>query len=347
MKTRRTRPTAIVAGLALLLPVLACRTEQAGSAERFQAVAAMVVQPQTHNLVRTFTGTLEGERQAQIYAKISESVTQAPVPEGQQVAAGQLLIRLDKDGPSARFAETESVYRNAEKQFRKMEYLFKEGAIAESDLDASRTACDVAKANFESVRQMVEIESPINGVLTSLKVSAGDFVGAGQLLATVATTKRLRIKFDVNSAQIGAVNLGSKLQVTSDAIADTVIGTVTSIAGSADPATRSFQVEAEIDNAMGRFRPGLFVTLSIVEAVLEHVIAVPHGAVQLLDNQPTLFTVENGVARKRVIVTGEELDGLVVVRSGLAAGDTLVTLGQNYLDEGVKVNITALTGAAR
>ncbi len=64
-------------------------------------------------------------------------------------------------------------------------------------------------------------------------------------------------------------------------------------------------------------------------------------AILRLDNKDVAFVVVDGVAKRREVTLGPELEGRVVVLSGLQPGDTLVTLGQSYLDDGFKVTISA------
>ena len=119
-------------------------------------------------------------------------------------------------------------------------------------------------------------------------------------------------------------------------------GEVSAIAGSADPMTRTFEVEAVFGNRAGIYRPGMFVRIKHIQERLESVIAVPRAAVLTLDGKETVYVVEGGLAKKRLVTLGPDLVGHVVVESGLTAGDKLVTLGQEYLDDGMRVNITTL-----
>jgi membrane fusion protein (multidrug efflux system) len=288
------------------------------------AVKVTVVELSDEEIVKTYTGTLEGEKQAVIYAKISEAVKAVHVREGQRVQADQVLISLDKSGPSSRYQEALSLYRNAEKNYKKMDYLFGEGAVSESQFDAAKTEYEVTKA----------------GLVTSLKVSKGDFLGPGQELTTVATVDRLRVKFGVNAADIGSVAPGTVVTVSSGGATQTVEGIVQSVARSADPVTRTFQVEAILDNSDGALKPGIFVRIDLSLEGLTGVVVIPRQAVIARRWGEATFVVSNGIAHETVVKTGADLDGRIVVVSGLSSGDTVVTLGQDYLQEGTKVNIT-------
>ncbi len=328
--------------LVLVVAICSCGNKQDAVEKKRPAVAVKVavVSLSDEEIVKTYTGTLEGEKQAVIYAKIAEAVKAVHVREGQHVKADQVLISLDKSGPSSRYQEALSLYRNAEKNYKKMEYLYGEGAVSESKFDAAKTQYEVTKAGFEAASQLVEVQSPIDGVVTSLKVSKGDFLGPGQELATVATVVRLRVKFGVNAADIGSMTLGTMVTVSSADATRTAKGTVLSVARSADPVTRTFQVEVVLDNSEGMFRPGVFIRINIPLEQLTGVVVVPRQAVIARRGEEVVFVVSNGVAQEREVTTGADLGGRIVITYGLIAGDTLVTLGQDYLQDGVEVNIT-------
>ena len=212
------RPALVILTLAGLF--LSCggndETQQ-GPQEQVLAVKAMLIQKTSQDVMKTFTGSLEGEKQADIYAKLAESIEKIHVKENQKVSANQVLMSLDRFGPSTRYNETNSLFLNSEKNFNKMEYLYKEGAISESQYDAARTEYEVNKANFEAVSKLVDIQTPIAGVVTAIDVSEGDFVNIGRKLATVATTGRLRGKLGVNSDEVKDFEKGMEVTVTSTA----------------------------------------------------------------------------------------------------------------------------------
>jgi len=325
----------------MVIPLSCGESEQQTNVEQRRIpVKTRVLVPLNEDVVKTYTGSVEGEKQAIIYCKIAEAVDSVHVREGDAVRADQVLVSLDRSGPSSSYLQSESVYLNAEKHNKKMAYLFEQGAVSESDHDAARTDYEVARASFEAARQLVDIQSPIAGTVTSLNVSHGDYLYAGQAVATVATVDRLRVKFGVNAADLHRVNEGDSVMVSAETVTQSAAGVVTSVARSADPITRAFQVEVAIDNIQGAYRPGMFVRIDIVLDRLTGVVAVPRDAVQDLSDESVAYIVQNGEAHRRTVDLDVDMGGRVVVSSGLSAGDTLVVLGQDYLEDGTLVSIT-------
>lgn len=318
--------------------------EQAETAapEKVLSVKATVIKPSGIEITNSYTGSVEGAKQAVIYSKIAEAVDKLNIDEGNVVTAGQVLIELDKTGPSSNLIQAQSLYDNAEKYYKKKEYLYSEGAISESEFDAAKTDYEVQKANYISASKLVNIESPISGTVTALDVSEGDFVQIGQKLATVAVTSDLRIKFDVNATEVKEFRHGQQVFVDPGNGHSRLPGKIVAVATSADPSTRAFEVEVAVDNKNNQLKPGMFVRIIQVESSLDDVIVISRKSILTLDNKETVFVVNNGMAERRVVELGKESAGMVVIKSGLKYDDTLIVVGHEYLGDSTKVNITEL-----
>lgn len=331
--------------LLMTIFLVSCNKNNANNKnEKTQAISVKVeiVKPQNVQVTSSYTGSLEGEQQAVIYAKIAEAVEKINIHEGQNVKANEVIMTLNKTGPSSRFQQAKALYENSQKIYKKMEYLYQEGAVSETQYDAAKTEYEVDKASFDAAKQLVEIKSPIDGIVTSVDVSVGDFIYLGQNLATVASTSKLRVKFYVNASEVGFFQKGAHVYITSNELSQKAQGEITTIASSADPLTRAFEIEALIDNSKGVFKPGMFVNVNFIQEELKNVIAIPQNSVLTLDNKKVVFIANNHIAHKKQIVLGPGVDGKTVIKSGLKVGDTLVTMGQDYIDEGFKLNITAM-----
>ncbi len=333
------RSAVLITGVVAIL-LAGCGGEEAQVEERQVAVRGIVLEPQDREIVRTYTGTVEGIRQAVIRSKVSEPVQKVHVDEGEVVRQGQILFSLDKTGTSSRYFEVQSLLANAEKNFNKIKYLYEEGAVSESRFDEARTNYEVRKAEFEAISQLVEIPSPINGTVTSVMIREGDYLSMGQEMATVARTDSLRVKFNVNIDDAPLVEPGTRVRVVIEGAADSIEATVTTVARSADPVTRAVAVEATFDNHDGRFRPGTFVRVRLLLERLQQVVVVPRKSLIEMADGMVVFTVAGDRAIRRTVAIGADLEGEVVVQSGLTPGDTLVVVGQAYLEDSTRVKLT-------
>jgi RND family efflux transporter MFP subunit len=292
---------------------------------------------------RTYTGTLEGWRQARIYASIPEAVVELPVKEGSEVQAGQAVIILDKGGSASRVRQAEAVYQEAKDNFDKMSRLYQQGAISEQTYNNLRTNLDVAKANYEAARQQVELTSPITGLLTDLSVNIGQYVPLGTPLATVAQTDRMRLTIFVDGRSASFLREGQDARVSVAAVAATdsdFEGTVTEVARSADPETRLFRVELRIDNNDRKLSPGMFARATIVVRELDDVLTIPREALFFTEGLAKVFTIDDSCrAREQSIEVGESTLEKYQVVSGLNSGENVIVLGRNLVESGGLVRI--------
>ncbi len=305
---------------------------------------AVQVAEATHGdmvVYRSFTGTIEGIEQAFLTAKISETVVEVRTSPGESIDAGDVLVKLDESGSSSGFEKARAYYQNSKKTLKKMKHLFDEGAISEQQYDNAETSFEVAEANFKAARDLVEIRSPISGVVTELKVNVGDQISPGQKLVTISRVDSLRLRFGADSEDIEKLDIGDAARVypVGDE-SNATQGVVTRVAGSADPKTRAFDVEVSIESRNGALRPGDFAGCSIALTTLTDIVMVPNDAVLLSEGIRKIFVVRGDTAVVVHATTGESADGYTQVLSGVQVGDRVVTVGHSFLEEKSVVTVT-------
>ncbi|HEX9974659.1 MAG TPA: efflux RND transporter periplasmic adaptor subunit [bacterium] len=292
-------------------------------------------------VTKTFSGTLEGEEQANIVAKISERITGIHVHVGETVRAGQVIISLDKSGATSQFYQTQANFNNAEKNLQRMKSLYEEGAISLQMLDGTQTAFDIAKANFNAARGAVELVTPIDGVITAVNVSIGDLSMPGAVLATVARIKRMKVIFNVNEADVMNLTIGQKVQVYSETNPDQAIeGQIVQLSKSADIRSRSFEIKAMFPNTaeMG-FKPGLFCKVDVQISPQKQALVVPNSAIQSDGITNHVFVIHNGRSLRRTIQVGITDGESSEILEGLAIQDTVVTVGVTSVRDSSQIKI--------
>jgi membrane fusion protein (multidrug efflux system) len=285
-------------------------------------------------IYKDYTGTLEGVEQAVLLAKVAETVTGIRIKPGDRVNEGDLLILLEKSGPSSNFRQAEAYYGNAKKTIDKMKYLYDEGAISEKQYDDAKTVFQVAEANFKAARDLVEIRSPIAGVVTDVRVNVGDQTMAGQKLATVSRVDSLRLTAGVDPEEVGYIALGMTGRVYPvGQKSDWTEGVVTRVASSADPKTRSFEIEITVANTQSGLKPGSFAGCTIPLRELSGVVKVPDESILLREGLKKIYLVQGDTAVIKDVVTGESSDGHTQIVSGVSPGDAVVTVGHAFLQD--------------
>jgi len=292
---------------------------------------------------RTYGGNLEGIKQSNVVAKISERIVSVKVKVGQYVKAGEIIVELEKTGLSSQFLQAQASLENAKREFDRMTALFKEGAVAKQAVDQAQTAYSVAQANFEAAQGAVILTAPISGTVTEVNVNPGDWVNPGTNIAIIADISQIIVKFNVSESEVPALKMGTSIKVYSEFNKDIAqTGKVTEINRSASIDSRSFGIKAQFGNTKDNFyKPGMFVKVNVVTQVHENVLTIPTEAITRQQNSNVVYIVKDNITMPVNIKTGFSNDQFTEIISGLSEGDTIVTTGMNNLSDSTRVNIVS------
>lgn len=335
----------------LLLMYLACGS---GPEERHQpqgkvdSAAAGVLSVETAVATRqplvvskSYSGSLEGEVQANIVAKISERITDIHAHVGDAVKAQQVILSLDKSGTSSQYYQAEAGFKNSEKTLERMKSLYAEGAISLQTLDGAQTAFDVAKANFGAARSAVELTTPISGVMTSLSVNIGDLAAPGAVLATIARINQLKIIFNVSESDVVHLSLGQNVQIYSETNPDArAEGRIVQLSKSADTRSRSFEIKAQFFNTGDLwFKPGMYCKVAVQVSPRTQALVIPNTAIKSDDVANLAYVVRNGRALQRRLRLGVSDGRYTEILEGLSEGEAVITVGMTNVRDSSQVNI--------
>ena len=337
----------------LILTCLGCGSAEkernrsgGGAAGGHQIVPVEVAIAERKNMTvaKTYSGTLEGEEQANIVAKISERITGINAEVGQAVQTGQVLVSLDKSGGSSQYYQAEANFKNTQKTLDRMKSLYDEGAISLQTLDGVRTAFDVAQANFDAARSTVELTTPIPGVVTAVNINNGDLAIPGTVLATVAKITRMKVIFNISDSDIPNLTLGQKVQVYSETKPDVVVnGQIVQLSKSADIRSRSFEIKGIFSNTPdGWFKPGMFCRAIVQFAPRKGALVIPNAAIQSDGVTNRVFIVHSGRVFQKIVQLGVANDTESEILRGLSEHDTVATVGATTLEDSGFVSVVHL-----
>jgi RND family efflux transporter MFP subunit len=162
-------------------------------------------------------------------------------------------------------------------------------------------------------------------------------------LATVAQTDKLRMTIYVDGRSASFLSAGQKAIISLAAAGagqSDFEGEIIEIARSADPDTRLFRVELQIDNKDRNLNPGTFARAEIIVQELDSVLTVPHEAVFFTEGIPKVYAISSSSkAEERSIQIGENTLEKYQVLSGLAEGDKVIVLGRGQVENGSPVMV--------
>lgn len=261
---------------------------------------------------------------------------------------------------------------NAEADYNRMKELFSAGAVpkqqleqAEKGYNLAKTALETAQNNLQVAESNIDIitnntipetirlfeaqlnqarvnyanskiTAPISGVVTARNINPGEMASVTQPVLTIVNLDKLVVQAAIAEDQINNLSSGQKVEVKIGAVSDEPFqGIVSNIALAASPVTKAYQVKIQVPNPRHLLKPGMFAEVKLDGGAKEGLL-VPRRA---LSKENEVWVVSQGVARKREVIAGESDGENTIINSGLAAGEEVVTSGQEFLTDGAAVSI--------
>ena len=317
-------------------------------------------------------GSIEAFEIVQVTARVAGAVEKVAFREGMRVSAGDILVeieperfRLGVEEALAALEKAEAALAEAQAGVKRRESANEKtpGLIPGEELDAWRTRARTARAEVSARQAAVQlaernerdahVRAPIGGIVQTRDVRTGEYVQPGSLLTTLVRRDPLLLRFQVPEAEAGrlAPRLVARFSVRN--AREEHRARITHVAESADPESRMVVVTAEIENPDSEeLRPGAFAEVTVPIGEPRKAPVIPQTAVRPSERGFLAFVVSDGVAHERVLSLGLRTDdGLVEVRDGLAAEESLVVRGAESLQEGARVRVvkagSTVTGPAR
>lgn len=369
----RIKKTGALAMLALALGACGSPGEAAEGEKAKAANDAVLLGPEAVYVVQAeeissgpaLSGTLKADREAQVRAEVGGTVLSVHADQGQTVASGQVLARVDAAALREQYVSGQSAVRSAEqtvavaaRNVERSQSLNAAGALADRDLEAARNQLAGAQSQLAGARAQqagaqrqlsrTSVRSPIAGVVAARPVNAGDVIAPGAPMFTVVDPGSMRLEGSVPAADLGQVRQGATVRFTVTGYpGQTFTGTVSRINPSADPVTRQVPVYVTIPNGGGALVSGLFAEGRVL-AQARQGIAVPASAVDERGVQPSVLRLANGKAERVPVTLGArnaETDR-VEITSGISAGDTLLVGAALGTTPGTRVEVRSAGAAA-
>jgi RND family efflux transporter MFP subunit len=308
-------------------------------------------------------GSLAPKFSADVKSEVSGLVTQVFVTEWVPVRKGARLARLDTseteaaiDALKAGEAQARVAETRARREHDRAQQLKQYGLITPQNLDDAQSALEAAQAGVEAASAQIRvaqarlqkafIAAPMDGVVALRAVNVGDRVenmGSGDPLFRIVNNGLLDLTLTVPSSKLATLRLGQPVEFQTDAVpGQTFTGKVMFVNPTIDEASRAVKVVAEVRNADGRLKGGLFVKGRIVSSNRPGVVQVPREALLNWDvtkRAATVYVVKNGQAEKRAVQTGHANGQGVEIVAGLTPGEQVVTRGGFALRPGDKVTV--------
>ena len=266
---------------------------------------------------------------------------------GDSVKKGQVLATLTNEEYelSIGLESKKMALDHAKRDLEQKEEFLKIGGATQREVDnAKRSLLNAENTHKSALLNLdkLNIKSPMSGILTELtSFVEGQKISNGTQIGKVERYDRVKCLINITSNDIERVWKGQDVLVTNITTDKGVYaGSVTKVSPTLDPATRTSQVEIEIDNPGLRLRSGLYVKVEIVVEKRRNVIKIPKHVIITRSNRDVVFVVENEVAKSKEVLIGLQDSEYAEIIDGLNEGDRLVIRGFETLKNNTKVRIS-------
>ena len=285
-------------------------------------------------------GTTQANESVQVTSKASNTVTAIRFKEGEEVAAGTVLVEMDDAEAQAALAEAEASLARSRSQYDRSRDLESRQAISVADLEQVEASLKADQARVAAARAHLAdtvIRASFRGTTGFRHVSVGSFVSPGTVITTLDDTSVIKLDFTVPETMLFMLRRGLPIAASATGLPDRVFsGEVTNIDSRVDPVTRSIAVRAELPNADGMLRQGMFMTVSL-KGELQPTLLVPEEAVVPERGRAYVFVVHDNVVERREVRTGKRRPGDVEIVEGVRENERVVIEGTQNVRDGSNV----------
>jgi len=345
MKIKRPLPKAIYIILPLLV-LSACGfadNQQIEKEEQVKAIPAttgLVVQAGQSQTI-TAVGTVRLRRETALGFTTTGKVAHVRYEEGARVKRGALIAALDTTTVDADVSMAAAERNRSSAELARMEKLFKDGWVTKARLEQAQASTQAANARIRAAgfaRKTAQLVAPSNGIILTRNIDPGQIVNAGMTAIILGQTdKGFVLRTPVTDKDASRMRIGMNAQVSLSALSgESVNAVISEMDGRADANTGSFEVSFQLP-ADNRLKSGQIGSATVdVPAVQSDLMQIPATALfGLRAGEGLVFVVDkNGVVKSRSVQIGKLEDEVLMIRSGLKAGETIVTSGVEKLKSG-------------
>jgi RND family efflux transporter MFP subunit len=369
----------LVPVIALLAVLYGLRMRQAMAAPEVETVRVVVTtsaEAQAGTPLLSASGYLVARRKAVVSAKIQGRLASLKVEEGSRVRENDVIARLEDADYVASVARAQAEVQRADadlaetqRQLRLAERLSAEKVLAEDQRDATASRVRVAEAALAQARanlgfveaqlQNTVIRAPFTGVVVKKMAEVGESVApippgvnistASGAIVALADLDTLEVEADIAESNVAKLSDDQPAEVAAEAFPERRYKAILrQVIPTADRTKATVQVKVTILDKDKDLKPEMSAKVTFLEPEKEQkpetsapapVVLVPRAAVVTRGGKSSVFLVREGKAQARTVVLGTERQGQVVVKDGLAGGETIVAKPGDELKDGSPVRV--------
>ena len=323
-------------------------------------VETLTLQPSLYEDVIVITGIIAAINDASLSAQSSGTVRML-APLGQRVVGGTPVAKLEDALVRAVVDQTQAQWENvtaglelATDNFQRLEPLHEDSIISALEFTQARTALRQAEAAVRQTEALLNqaneqlantiIAAPFGGTVEQHFVETGEQVAPGISVIRIVDASQVKVSVGVPERYSGDLEVGREVKLNVAAYNQASrSGQITFVGSAIDPDSRTFPIEARVENADGSLKPEMIAEVHVVREQLDSVLVVPRTALVRYEAGSSLFVVQHSggepIVERRRVTTGSSTSGRIVITGGLAPGEEVIIRGQSVVSDGDRVTI--------
>ncbi|MEO1201259.1 MAG: efflux RND transporter periplasmic adaptor subunit [Pseudomonadota bacterium] len=338
----------ILLGIPAVIGLAGCDAGAESLAEAEQVETTMPVPvevgyPVRGDIFATYqaTTTIASDGDAPVIPRVPGEVVELLVEEGDTVAQGDVLARLDGKRLELEMLAAKADLERVRGEFERFADLNRRGLVSDAAYDELKYELDALKATYELSKLNFDyssIRAPIAGVVSARNVKLGQSIGTQAAAFRITDTSELIAYLTIPQTELAKFAAGHAATLSVDSMpGERFEAEVIRVSPTIDARNGTFRATALIDNASGALAPGMFARFEIAYEMHEDAMTIPVMAVVTEDEVSSVYVVNDGLVTRRTIRTGIRAGDDVEVLDGLSDDDQIVFVGHSALREGSRV----------
>ena len=286
-------------------------------------------------------GSVQSDDYAAAVSEVPGRILNVAVKEGQRVSKGQLIATLDVEQVDKQVAELEKSLELAVDIYERQKRLWDQNIGSEMQYLQAKNNKERLEKSLETVKHQLtkaKVFAPISGSVETVFLKAGELASPGVPIVQILSTRKVKVVAAVPEKYLLAVKKGETVKVKFPALDMEKEARVSLISNTINFANRTFDVEVDLPNNNGLFKPNLLAIMLLNDLTKENVITVPLELVQQEVSGKDFVYVEGkddkGIFAKKVYVkTAESFAGEIIIEEGLNGDEQLIAEGARGLAE--------------
>ncbi len=300
-------------------------------------VGTRELQPESFRSYQRFTASLSGVAESTASAMVADVVAELLFEVGEYVERDTVVVTFPTDNPAVNYEQARVGYENARTSFTRVNRLHESGNLPQQAFDDAKAQYEVARANWEAVRNTVRVRAPISGYITRIHVSESDNVKRGDALFAVAEYGQLRATVWVSDRQISSIEVGQTARATWQSTE--LDGEVVRVDMAMDETRKAFAVRVLFDNPDRRVPSGVTASVTIETYRNDNALVLDFQEVIETGEGSFAFVIENGSAVRVPLQIARRQGTRREVSSGLSAGEHIISEGVHRVSDGARVRV--------